>query len=55
MQPVTVAVTKSGNTYDGTAAVNMKDFGIKPPTTGLGAIGTKEVMIISFHLTAAAS
>jgi polyisoprenoid-binding protein YceI len=55
IQPVTVAVTKNGNIYDGNAAVNMKDYGIKPPSTALGAIGTKEVMNLTFHLAAAAS
>lgn len=52
LQNVTVAVTKTGDTYDGTATVNMKNYGLKPPVTLLGAVGTKELIIVSFHIAA---
>jgi polyisoprenoid-binding protein YceI len=53
IQTATVLVTKNGDVYDGTSSVNMKDFGLKPPSTVFGAVGTKEVMTVKFHLTAA--
>lgn len=52
IQNATVSVTKNSNTYDGTAVVNMKDYGLKPPTAVLGAVGTKELMKVTFHLVA---
>ncbi|MEP6535167.1 MAG: YceI family protein [Bryobacteraceae bacterium] len=51
IQNVTVSVTRAGDAFDGTAVVNMKDFGLKPPTAALGAIGTKELMTVKFHLS----
>ena len=50
IQPATVSVTKNGDAFDGSAVVNMKDFGMKPPTAALGTIGTKELMTVKFHL-----
>jgi polyisoprenoid-binding protein YceI len=52
INPATISVTKNADAYDGTAIVNMKDYGLKPPTAALGAIGTKELMTVKFHLTA---
>jgi polyisoprenoid-binding protein YceI len=53
IQPATVSVTKTGDAYDGTSVINMKDFGMKPPTAALGAVGTKPLMTLKFHLTPA--
>ncbi len=50
IRPATVSVTRTGGAFDGTAIVNMKDFGLKPPTAALGAVGTKELMTVKFHL-----
>jgi polyisoprenoid-binding protein YceI len=52
IQPATLNVNKAGDTYDGTALINMKDYGLKPPTAALGTIGTNEVMTVKFHLAA---
>jgi polyisoprenoid-binding protein YceI len=52
VQSATVSVTKNADTYDGTAVVNMKDYGLKPPTAALGAVGTKELMKVKFNLVA---
>ena len=52
VRSATVTVTKMADNYDGTAEVNMKDFGLKPPTAALGAVGTKELMTVKFHLVA---
>ena len=52
VQSATVSVTKSANTYDGTGVVDMRDYGLKPPTSAFGAVGTKEVMTVKFHLAA---
>ena len=51
-QNAILSVTKNADSYDGTAVVSMKDFGLKPPTAALGAIGTKELMKVTFHLVA---
>jgi len=53
IQNVTVSVTRNNSAFDGSAIVNMKDFGLKPPTAALGAIGTKELMTVKFHLSPA--
>jgi polyisoprenoid-binding protein YceI len=34
----------------GQAVVRLKDYGLKPPKAALGAIGTKDEMIVEFHL-----
>ena len=54
-KPVTVNVTmKPGEAgtlrFEGKAEVKLKDYGIKPPTAALGAIGTKNEMTVSFTL-----
>ncbi|MBI1791481.1 MAG: YceI family protein [Acidobacteria bacterium] len=38
---------------EGRAAIRMTDYGLKPPTAALGAIGTKDLMEVSFKLRAA--
>jgi len=38
--------------FDGQATVKMKDYGLKPPSAALGLIGTKNEMLVSFHLRA---
>ena len=48
--PAVVAVTSNGLVFDGTSTVNMKDWGMKPPTAALGAVGTKPEMLVRFHL-----
>jgi polyisoprenoid-binding protein YceI len=57
-KPVSVAVSmKPGEggmlRFEGKAEVKLKDYGIKPPTAALGAIGTKNEMAVSFSLVAA--
>ena len=53
-RPVTVNVVseaKEGQTvWTGGAAIRQTDFGLKPPTAALGAIGTEDEMQLSFHL-----
>jgi polyisoprenoid-binding protein YceI len=56
-RPVTVQVdlreqADGSLQFDGTAAVEMKDYGLKPPSAALGLIGTKNEMLVSFHLRA---
>ena len=55
-KPATVHVTMKpgeGGTlrFEGKAEVKLKDYGIKPPTAALGAIGTRNEMDVSFTLT----
>ena len=38
--------------FEGKAEVKLKDYGIKPPTAALGAVGTKNEMAVSFSLIA---
>ncbi len=38
--------------FEGSAVVALKDYGIKPPSAALGAVGTKNEMDVSFRLTA---
>jgi polyisoprenoid-binding protein YceI len=38
--------------FSGEAWVNMRDFGLEPPSALMGAIGTKEMMYVHFRLTA---
>ena len=56
---VDVHVTRQGSgtetVWTGNAAIGLTDFGIKPPTAALGAIGTEDVMQLSFHLRQAAA
>jgi polyisoprenoid-binding protein YceI len=51
--PVTVAVVHKGkDVFEGTAKVKLTDFKLKPPSALLGAIGTKDEMVVSFVLKA---
>ena len=53
-RPVTIALTKSQSngalTFDGLSTIDMRDWGMKPPTAGLGSVGTKPEMLVRFHL-----
>ncbi len=57
-KPVTVTVSlkpePAGGAlrFEGKAEVKLKDYGIKPPTAALGAVGTKNEMAVSFSLIA---
>lgn len=57
-KPVTVAVSMKPEPaggalrFEGKAEVKLKDYGIKPPTAALGAVGTKNEMAVSFSLIA---
>ena len=57
-KPVTVNVSMKpepaggGLRFEGKAEVKLKDYGIKPPTAALGAVGTKNEMAVSFSLIA---
>lgn len=56
-KPVLVEVTASGSDrlhLEGNALVKLRDYGLKPPSAALGAIGTKDEMIVRFRLVAAA-
>ncbi len=37
---------------EGSAVVNMKDYGLRPPKAALGLVGTKEEMTVRFRLAA---
>ncbi len=58
-KPVTVNVSMKPEPaggelrFEGKAEVKLKDYGIKPPTAALGAVGTKNEMAVSFLLIAA--
>ncbi len=52
-RPVKIAVReKAGRLFEGTARFPMSAWGIKPPSAALGAVGTKDEMVLSFVLTA---
>lgn len=56
-KPVTVRVTLRLQSADrievaGQAQIRLRDYGLKPPSAVLGAIGTKNEMEVSFNLTA---
>jgi polyisoprenoid-binding protein YceI len=57
-KPVTVRVSMKPEPaggalrFEGKAEVKLKDYGIKPPTAALGAVGTKNEMAVSFSLIA---
>ena len=52
-KPVIVTVTMhSERDWEGRAVVNMKDYGLKPPSAALGTVGTKELMTVTFRLIA---
>lgn len=51
--PVTVAViAKPGDRFEGNARLKLTDYKLKPPSAALGAIGTKDEMLVSFILKA---
>ena len=55
-EPATVGVkvdSSNGQSlrFTGQANVKLTDYGLKPPIAGLGAIGTKNEMIVLFQLT----
>lgn len=49
-KPVTLAVKKAGDAYEGETRFLMSAFGIKPPKAALGAVGTKDEMAIRFRV-----
>lgn len=49
-KPAEVSLTYRDGTFTGHAEVNMKSYGLKPPSAALGMIGTKEIMVLTFHL-----
>ena len=53
-RPVIISLTKSdsssGVTLDGQSSIDMREWGMKPPTAGLGSVGTKPEMLVRFHL-----
>lgn len=56
-KPASVSVTTKrlkddAFSFNGTARVKLKDYGLKPPSAALGAVGTKNEMTVSFVLTA---
>lgn len=56
-KPVTVSVRVEGRdrpewTVNGSAAIRITDYGLKPPSAVLGAIGTKDEMTLAFTLLA---
>jgi polyisoprenoid-binding protein YceI len=55
-RPVRVQVKLGGNgRFEGEAALKLTDFHLKPPSTALGLVGTKDEMRMTFALTAAKS
>ena len=56
-KPVTIPVTIQPQPPDrmdlaGEAQIRLRDYGLKPPSAFLGAIGTKNELAVSFNLTA---
>jgi polyisoprenoid-binding protein YceI len=56
-RPVIVAASLNSGpanevSIEGTAVVRLTDFGLKPPSTALGAIGTRDEMALRFVLPA---
>jgi polyisoprenoid-binding protein YceI len=52
---VEVTVRESGRralALEGRSVVRLTSYGLKPPSAALGAIGTKDEMVVSFRLTA---
>lgn len=50
-KPARVTVTRAGDAYKGDATIKLTDYGLKPPSAALGAVGTKNEMQFSFSLT----
>jgi polyisoprenoid-binding protein YceI len=53
-KPITLSATlqPAGMVIDGKSVFKMTSYGMKPPSALLGAIGTKDDMTASFHVTA---
>ncbi len=56
-KPVSVSVTMKPDAgesirFDGNASVRLSDYGLKPPSAILGAIGTKNEMVLRFTVLA---
>lgn len=49
---VTLETRGGAPLFTGTAQVRLTDFGLKPPTAALGAIGTRDEMTLAFVLAA---
>lgn len=49
-KPVVVLVEQKGDLYEGSATVKLSDYKLKAPKAALGAIGTKDAMVVSFVL-----
>ncbi|MFN8687578.1 MAG: YceI family protein [Acidobacteriota bacterium] len=49
--PVGVVLSEvAPDVWEGSASVDMRQFGLKPPTAALGAVGTEPVMKLSFRI-----
>lgn len=51
-KPSTIRVKRAGSLYEGSAIVRHSDYSIKQQTAALGAIGTKNEMVVRFKLLA---
>ncbi|MBC8166055.1 MAG: YceI family protein [Bryobacteraceae bacterium] len=55
-KPATVLLTMAekpdGLVFEGTSHIKLTDYGLKPPTAALGAVGTKNEISLSFAFTA---
>lgn len=40
----------TANVFEGTAPIDMRLFGLKPPSAALGAVGTEPIMRLSFRI-----
>jgi polyisoprenoid-binding protein YceI len=49
-KPITLSVTRDGDSYSGNATIKQTDFGIEPVTAGGGLIKVKNELEISFHI-----
>ena len=50
-KPVVLRVTRRAPlTFEGSATLKMTSWGLKPPSGGLGTVGTKDEMIVSFAI-----
>lgn len=49
---VTFKPAGAGWVFSGRSEIRMKDYGLKPPSAALGAVGTKNEMAVSFSVTA---
>jgi len=53
-RPAIVAAVLQAGVIEGTSRVRLTDYGLKPPTAALGAIGTKNEMLFRFVIPLAA-